>query len=47
MANDKYVTRLQQKYVDEVAPALFKKYGYASAYFNVIVSSFLTSPVTA
>lgn len=30
MANDKYVARLQQKYVDEVAPALFKKYGYAS-----------------
>lgn len=24
MANDKYVARLQQKYVDEVAPALFK-----------------------
>lgn len=30
MANDKYIARLQQKYVDEVAPALFKKYGYAS-----------------
>lgn len=30
MANDKYVARLQQKYVDEVAPALFRKYGYAS-----------------
>ena len=30
MANDKYAARLQQKYVDEVAPALFKKYGYAS-----------------
>lgn len=30
MVNDKYVARLQQKYVDEVAPALFKKYGYAS-----------------
>lgn len=30
MANDKYVARLQQKYIDEVAPALFKKYGYAS-----------------
>lgn len=30
MANDKYVARLQQKYVDEVAPTLFKKYGYAS-----------------
>lgn len=30
MANDKYVARLQQKYVDEVAPALFKKFGYAS-----------------
>ncbi len=30
MSNKTYANRLQQKYAEEIAPALFKKYGYSS-----------------